>query len=47
MVSILIVEDNATEASLLVDGLQKSGFDVLNVNTAEAAKAILNQKNLD
>lgn len=47
MVSILIVEDSATEASLLVDCLHKSGFDVLNVNTAEAAKAILNQRNFD
>jgi twitching motility two-component system response regulator PilH/chemotaxis family two-component system response regulator PixH len=47
MVSILIVEDSATEASLLVDCLQKSGFDVLNVNTAEAAKAILSQRNFD
>lgn len=47
MVSILIVEDSATEASLLVDCLQKSGFDVLTVTTAEAAKAILSHRDFD
>lgn len=47
MKSILIVEDNATEASLLVKYLQSSGFDVLYVTTAEAAKAILEQKVFD
>ena len=47
MTSVLIIEDSPTEASILTECLQKSGFDVLNVNTAEAAKAILNQKNFD
>ncbi len=47
MASVLIVEDSPTEASILTECLQKSGFDVLNVTTAEAAKAILNQKNFD
>ncbi|MGB3535812.1 MAG: response regulator [Microcoleaceae cyanobacterium] len=47
MVSILIVEDSVTEASLLVDCLQKAGFNVLTVNTAEAAKVILSQKSFD
>jgi len=47
MTSVLIVEDSPTEASILTECLQKSGFDVLNVTTAEAAKAILNQKNFD
>ena len=47
MVSVLIVEDSATEASILVDCLQRSGFEVLNINTAEAAKAILAQRKFD
>ncbi len=45
--NVLIVEDSPTEATLLTDCLQKSGYDVLNVTTAEAAKAILVQKNFD
>jgi twitching motility two-component system response regulator PilH/chemotaxis family two-component system response regulator PixH len=47
MVSVLIVEDSATEASVLVDCLQQSGFEVVNVNTAEAAKVILTQRQFD
>ena len=45
--SVLIVEDSPTEATILTEFLQKSGFDVLNVTTAEAAKAILVQQNFD
>ncbi|NEP78254.1 MAG: response regulator [Okeania sp. SIO3C4] len=45
--SILIVEDSPTEASILSQCLQQSGFDVLSVTTAEAAKALLNQKTFD
>nr|WP_293109319.1 response regulator [Okeania sp. SIO2F4] len=45
--SVLIVEDSPTEATMLSECLQKSGFDVLNVTTAEAAKAILVQQNFD
>ncbi|WP_287288985.1 response regulator [Okeania sp. SIO2B9] len=33
--SILIVEDNPTEASILTECLQKSGFDALSVTTAK------------
>ncbi len=47
MTSILIVEDNATEASLLVGCLQSSGFHVLSVTTAELAKEILSQREFD
>lgn len=47
MASILIVEDNASEASTLIQCLQKSGFEVLNVATAEAAKVMLHQKKFD
>ena len=47
MVSVLVIEDSVTEASILTKCLQESGFDVLNVTTAEAAKVILNQKNFD
>ncbi|MGD1808388.1 response regulator transcription factor [Dapis sp. BLCC M126] len=45
--SVLIVEDSPTEATILTDCLKKSGYDVLNVTTAEAAKAILLQQNFD
>ena len=45
--SVLIVEDSPTEATILTDCLKKSGYDVLSVTTAEAAKAILVQKNFD
>ena len=45
--SVLIVEDSPTEATLLTDYLKKSGYDVLNVTTAEAAKAMLEQKSFD
>ncbi len=45
--SVLIVEDSPTEATILTEFLQKSGFDVLNVTTAEAAKAILVKQNFD
>lgn len=47
MASVLVIEDSAIEATILTECLQKSGFDVLNVTTAEAAKAILNQKTFD
>ncbi|MGL5081115.1 MAG: response regulator transcription factor [Microcoleaceae cyanobacterium] len=47
MASILVVEDSATEAKLLTDYLQKSGFKVLSVTTAEAAKALLEQQSFD
>ncbi|MGB3508087.1 MAG: response regulator [Microcoleaceae cyanobacterium] len=47
MASVLVIEDSVTEASILAKCLQRSGFDVLNVTTAEAAKAMLNQQNFD
>ncbi|MGB7439683.1 MAG: response regulator [Coleofasciculaceae cyanobacterium] len=47
MTTLLVVEDSATEAKLLSDCLQNSGFSVISVMTAEAAKAILAQKNID
>jgi len=45
--NVLIVEDSPTEVTILTDCLKKSGYDVLSVTTAEAAKAILVQKNFD
>ena len=47
MTTLLVVEDSATEAKILTDCLQNSGFSVISVMTAEAAKAILAQKNID
>lgn len=47
MTTLLVVEDSATEAKLLSDCLQNSGFSVISVMTAEAAKAILAQKTID
>ncbi|MCL2928075.1 MAG: response regulator [Trichodesmium sp. MAG_R01] len=45
--SILMVEDSQTEATFLTESLKKSGYEVLNVTTAEAAKAMLETKNFD
>lgn len=47
MVSILVVEDSFTEAKLLIDCLERSGFQVFKVTTAEAAKVLLDQQNFD
>ena len=47
MTTVLLVEDSATEAKLLSDCLQQSGFHVSSVTTAEAAKALLEKHNYD
>ncbi|NEP09164.1 MAG: response regulator [Symploca sp. SIO2C1] len=47
MATLLVVEDSATEAKILTDCLHQSGFNVISVTTAEAAKAILEQKPID
>jgi DNA-binding response OmpR family regulator len=47
MFNVLVVEDSATEAQLLSNCLQQSGFQVLSVTTAEAAKVMLQQQNFD
>lgn len=47
MTSILVIEDNSTEADLMIGCLRQSGFDVHNVTTAEAAKALLEHKIFD
>lgn len=47
MASVLVIEDSAIEADQIMKCLQQSGFDALNVTTAEAAKAILEQKTFD
>ncbi|MEB3282677.1 MAG: response regulator [Lyngbya sp.] len=47
MAHILVVEDSNTEAKFLTECLQKSGFNVLSVTTAEAAKAVLAKHNFD
>jgi twitching motility two-component system response regulator PilH/chemotaxis family two-component system response regulator PixH len=47
MVHILVVEDNNTEAKILTECLQKSGFHVLSVTTAEAAKAMVAKQRFD
>ena len=45
--SVLMVEDSHREATALTQCLKKSGYEVLNVGTAEAAKAMLREKNFD
>lgn len=47
MASVLIVEDNSSEADLITTCLRQSGFEVQYVTTAEAAKALLEQKQFD
>ena len=47
MAHILVVEDSNTEAKILIECLQNSGFNVLSVTTAEAAKAVLEKQNFD
>ncbi|EAW37938.1 response regulator transcription factor [Lyngbya sp. PCC 8106] len=47
MTSILVIEDNSTEANLMIGCLRQSGFDVHNVSTAEAAKVLLEHKIFD
>ena len=47
MAHILVVEDSNTEAKILTECLQKSGFNVLSVTTAEAAKAMLAKQSFD
>lgn len=44
---LLVVEDNGTAATILTDCLKKAAFEVMNVTTAEAAKAILEKKAFD
>ncbi|ERT08908.1 response regulator [Lyngbya aestuarii BL J] len=47
MAHILVVEDNNTEAKILTECLQRSGFHVLSVTTAEAAKAMVAKQRFD
>lgn len=47
MATLLIVEDSPQQAEIISDCLQKSGYTVLLVTTAEAAKGILEQKTVD
>ncbi len=47
MATILVVEDTMTEAQFFSTSLQKAGFNITTVTTAEAAKAMLDQKRFD
>lgn len=47
MATLLVVEDSPTEVTIINKCLKDSGYQVLNVNTAEAAKAILDQRQVD
>lgn len=47
MATFLIVEDSPPQAQIINDCLQKAGYISLVVTTAEAAKAILDQKTVD
>jgi twitching motility two-component system response regulator PilH/chemotaxis family two-component system response regulator PixH len=47
MPTLLLVEDSPTEALIITSCLERGGFTLLKVTTAEAAKAILNNKAVD
>jgi twitching motility two-component system response regulator PilH/chemotaxis family two-component system response regulator PixH len=47
MATVLIVEDSPIEAKLLSDCLQQSGFEVMQVTTAEAGRAVLDKTRID
>ena len=47
MATLLLVEDSPTEAQIITTCLESAGFSLLKVTTAEAAKAILEQKYAD
>ncbi|NJK37162.1 MAG: response regulator [Oscillatoriales cyanobacterium RM2_1_1] len=47
MTSILVIEDSMVEAEQIVQCLRQSGYNVFNVTTAEAAKAILEKRTFD
>lgn len=47
MATLLLVEDSPTEAQIITSCLENAGFSILKVTTAEAAKAILDQKTVD
>lgn len=47
MSTLLVIEDSATEVQVINSCLQKAGYSLVNVTTAEAAKAMLEQKSFD
>jgi two-component system, chemotaxis family, response regulator PixH len=47
MATLLLVEDSPTEAQIITSCLENAGFSLLKVTTAEAARAILDQKMVD
>ncbi|AFY38695.1 response regulator receiver protein [[Leptolyngbya] sp. PCC 7376] len=46
MSTLLIIEDNPVDTHVLRTHLEDSGFDVINVTTAEAGEALLGQENV-
>ncbi|MGF1491902.1 MAG: response regulator transcription factor [Microcoleaceae cyanobacterium] len=47
MARVLVIEDSMTEAEQIISCLQQAEYEVISVTTAEAAKAILEQKTFD
>ena len=47
MATILVVEDSLTEAQFISSSLRKGGLNPITVNTAEAAKVIIEQQKID
>ena len=46
MSTLLLIEDNPVDTHVLRQHLEESGFDVINVTTAEAGMALINQDNV-
>lgn len=47
MATILVVEDSTTEAQFISSYLREKGLNTITVNTAEAAKIIVDKKKID
>ncbi len=46
MSTLLIIEDNPVDTHVLRTNLEECGFDVINVTTAEAGQALIEQQNV-
>lgn len=47
MTTVLVVEDNITEAQFISNSLRQEGLIPITVNTAEAARVIIYQQKID
>ncbi|OKH19264.1 response regulator transcription factor [[Limnothrix rosea] IAM M-220] len=46
MPTLLIIEDNPVDTHILRTHLEEYGFDIINVTTAEAGQALIEQQNV-